>query len=136
MCGTYYPVYEMYIKITLLLISKNSYWCGGNGFVFLSLSKWCLIICSNDSITNTSENKSNNVPTDKRICNVNSAQRPRRTSLHNNKSGVFIQILRSKLTRHLGKHTHTHTFGSRIAGNCGRIGAIGSSPSNGLKPNL
>ena len=39
---------------------------------------------------------------------------------------------------HIYTHTyiHTHTCIAWLTSNCGRICAIGSSPSNGLKPNL
>ena len=38
---------------------------------------------------------------------------------------------------HTSIHTYTYAeWLTWLVGNCGRIGAIGSSPSNGLKPNL
>ena len=52
------------------------------------------------------------------------------------------EVVQVRTYVHTYKHTHIHTYVSVaewlawLTSNCGRIGAIGSSPSNGLRPNM
>ena len=54
----------------------------------------------------------------------------------NNESIYSGYIRNRKVSKRKSKYINTYEWLAWLTSNCGRIGAIGSCPSNGLKPNM